>query len=428
MIPKECKRLIEVDFPVAEVSRHSAKEKDARVAHIPKIHIWPAARPTGACRAVLMGLLLPDPCDRRCPEGFKSRARRILATIHRSLEPDDEGLQKALLKFIADFANWDLSTNQTYLQAGRALVKAAHGEDAPLVVDPFAGGGAIPLEALRLGCDAFASDLNSVACLIEKTVLEDIPRNGQSLVDELRRVGAKLKTEAEKELRKYYPADADGSVPITYLWARTVRCESPTCGAEIPLVRSFWLSKKANRPRALRYKVERPKRKIPFVKLEVFEPQSEREIPKGTVSRANATCLCCNVVLPAPRVRAQLSEQRGGADVVLDKEGNRTGGAMLLAVVTLKDDILGRHYRLPNQRDYESVRLAQKAVAKLPDSVVPDEPTPVGGGSGAGRAFSVRKYGMNTWGDLFNARQKLVLAKLIARRGRCTCSAGSAWG
>ena len=124
-------------------------------------------------------------------------------------------------------------------------MKAAHGEEPPLVVDPFAGGGSIPLEALRLGCEAFASDLNPVACLILKVMLEDIPRHGPKLAEELRRVGAEIKRQAEKELADLYPKDPDGATPIAYLWARTVRCESPNCGAEIPLARSFWLCKKA---------------------------------------------------------------------------------------------------------------------------------------------------------------------------------------
>ena len=103
----------------------------------------------------------------------------------------DEELRKGLLWFIGAFANWDMAAHPTYLQVGRNLVRAAHGEETPLVVDPFAGGGSIPLEALRLGCEAFASDLNPVACLILKVMLDDIPRHGPGLADELRRVGAR---------------------------------------------------------------------------------------------------------------------------------------------------------------------------------------------------------------------------------------------
>ena len=183
-------------------------------------------------------------------------------------------------------------------------MKAAHGEEPPLVVDPFAGGGSIPLEALRLGCEAFASDLNPVACLILKVMLEDIPRHGPKLAEELRRVGAEIKEQAEKELADLYPKDPDGATPIAYLWARTVRCESPNCGAEIPLVRSFWLCKKAKRRRALRHRVVRPAGEPPRVEFEVFEPKTEKDVPGGTRQRARRRRASrCGAVLPA-RARA----------------------------------------------------------------------------------------------------------------------------
>jgi adenine-specific DNA methylase len=242
----------------------------------------------------------------------------------------DTDLRAALLRFIGEFADWDNSGNRTYLEIGRGLVKAAHPEEAPLVVDSFAGGGSIPLEALRLGCDAFASDLNPVACLINKVLLEDIPRHGPELAEELRRVGTEVKKAAEHELAKFYPRDTDGARPIAYLWARTVRCEAPNCGAEIPLKRSFWLCKKAERRRALRTKILRPPKGVPHVELEIFTPTSEKEVRGGTVSRAKATCICCNTVLHPDRVRAQLTAQHGGADVVFDAKGKRTGGATLV--------------------------------------------------------------------------------------------------
>ena len=138
------------------------------------------------------------------------------------------------LTFIGDFADWDNSAQPDLPGSRPRAGKAAHPEETPLVVDPFAGGGSIPLEALRLGCDAFASDLNPVACLINKVLLEDIPRHGPELAEELRKVGAEVKKPAEKELAEYYPPDPDGAEPIAYLWARTVRCESPNCGAENP--------------------------------------------------------------------------------------------------------------------------------------------------------------------------------------------------
>ena len=369
---------------------------------------------------MLMALLLPDPCDAACPGDFRKAARQALAKMWHKLGPDNEDLRAALLKFIADFANWDRSSDATYLETARSLVKAAHPEETPSVVDPFAGGGSIPLEALRLGCDAYASDLNPVACLILKVMLEDIPRRGAQLAAELREAGAKVKAAAEKELAEYYPADKDGATPIAYLWARTVRCETPNCGAEIPLVRSFWLSKKANRRRALRHRVVRPHGRPPRLEFEIFEPKNEGEIQPGTVSRAKATCPCCNITLPPERVRAQLAAQRGGADVRFDGEGHRIGGAFLLAVVGLSDDVTGRQYRLASAADYEAVWMAQRRLIKVAKrplasglSPVPDEPTPAGGGSGAGRAFSVQRYGMMQFGDLFSARQKLAMVTLL---------------
>ena len=428
MIPAACKRLAEVDFPIAEVSRHAAREKSIRHGHPSTLHLWWARRPLASSRAVLLALLLPDPCDPHCPADFKGRAREALLAMKtrpsgwNKQVKTDEGLRRALLKFIADFANWDNAANDDYLKTGRALVRAAHPDETPLVVDPFAGGGSIPLEALRLGCETFASDLNPVACLILKVMLEDIPRHGPGLAGELRKAGAEIKAKAEKELADLYPKDPDGATPIAYLWARTVRCESPNCGAEIPLMRSLWLCRKPNRKWALRTAVTRPTDGPPQVAFEIFEPQSEADVAPGTVTRAKATCVCCNAVLPPDRVRSQLSAQKGGADAVFDDAGRRAGGARMTAVVTVKPGERGRHYRLPTPADYAAVRLAQTRVEKLLDDwerggrpglcPVPDEPTPKGGGSGAGRAFSVQRYGMFHWGDLFTARQKAASVEL----------------
>ena len=428
MIPKECKRLAEVDFPIAEVSRHAAREKSIRHGHPSTLHLWWARRPLASSRAVLMALLLPDPCDPHCPEEFKAKARETLLAMRGrasgwdSTVKTDEGLRQVLLKFIADFANWDNCAKSEYLEAGRGLVKAAHTGETPLVVDPFAGGGSIPLEALRLGCETFASDLNPVACLILKVMLEDIPRHGPGLADELRKVGAEIKAQAEKELADLYPRDPDGSTPIAYLWARTVNCEAPNCGAEIPLMRSMWLCKKPKRKRALRPNVVRDDDVLPWVEFEIFEPKAEREVADGTVSRARATCLCCRVVLPPDRVRAQLASHHGGADAVFDDHGNRTGGARMTAVVTLKPGQQGRHYRLPTDADYAAVRLAQEWVANLLEEwesngrtglcPVPDEPTPT---KDTHRAIGSQMplYNIATFGDLFTGRQKVTLVKLL---------------
>jgi putative DNA methylase len=386
-----------------------------------------------------MALLLPDPCDVHCPGEFREGARQLLTPMPNcGAAGSNKELRDALLKFIADFANWDNSAKPAYLECACGLVKAAHGEEPPLVVDPFAGGGSIPLEALRIGCDAFASDLNPVACLILKVLLEDIPRHGPKLAEELRIVGKQIKEEAEKDLAEFYPPDPDGARPIAYLWARTVRCEAVGCGAEIPLMRSFWLCKKANRRRALRLvpvaPVSSPAKGVGaednaatdlnalasgkgILRFEIYEPKSESDVRGGTVTRGNATCPCCSAVLPVARVRAQLAAERGGADVEFGGQGVREGGARLVAVITAEEDATGREYRLPIGRDYEAVLKAERALAndsskprKVARSVAPDEPFP----QGDTRAFTPSIYGVQTWGDLFTKRQKLAISRLAS--------------
>jgi adenine-specific DNA methylase len=364
---------------------------------------------------MLLALLLPDPCDPHCPCDFKSKAREILRPIPGSVGKTDDELRDALLRFIGDFADWDHSAHATFLEAGRALVKAAHPAETPVVVDPFAGGGSIPLEALRLGCDTIASDINPVACLILKTMLEDIPRHGQGLADELRRVGMEIKSAAEQELAQLYPSDVDGARPIAYLWARTVQCEAPNCGAELPLIRSYWLSKKPIRRRALRSRIVRPRGQAPRIEFEIFEPSTEKEVPAGTVIRARARCLACGAILSPDRVRAQLSAQRGGTDVLFDAMKHRSGGARMLAVVTLRKNMAGRHYRLPTDEDLGAVRRAHDALSQLSATnlanglpVVPNEAV-VQQRVAKNSPFRFHLYGCDTFGALCTARQKVAL-------------------
>jgi putative DNA methylase len=419
-IPRECKRLAEVDFPIAEVSRHAAREKSIRHGHPSTLHLWWARRPLASSRAMLLALLLPDPCDPQCPPGFLDLARAALPRTLFVVGPTNDDLREALLKFIGAFANWDRSTDPVYLTAARNLVRAAHGVEPPLVVDPFAGGGSIPLESLRIGCETFASDLNPVACLILRVLLEEIPRDGPRLGAQLRKIGGAIKQQVERELSEFYPPDPDGARPIAYLWARTALCESPNCGAEIPLARSFWLSKTPGKRLALKPQLELSKGESPSISFEIITPETVQQEHLGTVSRAKATCIACGATLPPERVRNQLRASRGGCDVIFDVAGRRIGGATLLAVVTLNDKPGGRRYRLPIPADYHAVWRAGKArevlrSSKLENGLwsIPDEPTPLGGGSGAGRAFSTRIYGMTSWGDLFTARQQVALAAIV---------------
>ncbi len=443
------KRLIEVDLPIKRISAHARREKSIRHGHISTLHIWWARRPLAACRAVICAALWPDPADPLCPQAFRDAASRIVTEFARkacgqgkigtpnlagtcseesrqrwevmagvrgpSTPPFDSKdpahlnvLRFALLDFIADFANWDNSTVPEYLETARALTQSAHealgGEPGtrPLVVDPFAGGGSIPLEALRVGADAFASDLNPVAVLLNKVVLEYIPKYGQRLADEVRKWGKWIKEQAEKELARFYPRDPDGATPIAYLWARTITCEGPGCGAEVPLIRSLWLAKKGKRSVALRL-VPRPKLKR--VDFEIVENAKAKEVGEGTVRRGSATCPVCAFTTPVASVRRQLSERHGGA-----------ADARLFCVVTTRAREQGRIYRLPTECDREVVASAIKRLKHLQRSdlgslsFVPNErinTTEI-------RRVTVPIYGVETWGLLFSPRQALTLGTLAA--------------
>ncbi|MCL6479532.1 MAG: DUF1156 domain-containing protein [Peptococcaceae bacterium] len=424
------KRLIEVDLPIKRISAHARREKSIRHGHISTLHIWWARRPLAACRAVICAALWPDPADPLCPDSFRETARALMkkwAKEHLGLvgvesyrrfigfqkDPSklekNEELRRALLDFIADFANWDNSTRTEYLETSRALTQAAHEAlggvpgTRPLVVDPFAGGGSIPLEALRVGADAFASDLNPVAVLLNKVVLEYIPQYGQRLAEEVRKWGNWIKKEAEKELAEFYPNDPDGATPIAYLWARTINCEGPGCGTQIPLLRSLWLAKKSEGSIALRIVPNLTEKRVDF---EIIQDAKIKDVGEGTIRRGSATCPVCGYTTSVASVRRQLKEYRGGA---VD--------ARLISV--RRDDPITRErgYRLATNNDIKAYRKAtlelerRKAAHTGQLSLVPDEHTPSNDGHRA--VGSPVIYGMETWGDLFTPRQALTLSTFV---------------
>lgn len=444
------RRLIEVDLPIKRISKHARKEKTIRHGHISTLHIWWARRPLAACRAVICAALWPDPLDAFCPEAFREVARQQMGHwakehlgksspesyqrfigLRTNLEKlnDNSELRGALLDFIADFASWDNSTVREYLDTSRALTQAAHEAlggalgTRPLVVDPFAGGGSIPLEALRVGADAFASDLNPIPVLLNKVVLEYIPKYGQRLADEVRKWGEWIKGEAEREMTKFYPKDADGATPIAYLWARTVHCEGPGCGAEVPLIRSLWLAKKANRSIALKLVPNLQAKRVDFeiivkqrdgwanqanTQVKIDNPQFD-----GPVKRGSATCPCCGYTTPVTRVRAQLKARRGG-----------TNDSRLMCVVNTKPNEVGRHYRIATARDESVAHSAELELERRKKghngelSLVPNEATPSADSHRA--VASVTLYGLDTWADIFTPRQALALTTLVRLIGQAS--------
>lgn len=387
MIPKECKRLAEVDFALSAVNDACVEENNRKTrvdsGHISLLHAWWARRPLASCRSLLLTLLLPDPCDPLCPAEFKTAARKALQH-YRKVGPKDTDLQKALLAFVAEIANWDIVRVAGYVSTARELVKAAHGA-VPHVLDPFSGGGSIPLEAQRLGCEVTASDVNPVAWLLLKIALEWCGRNGTELANLFEEWAEWTIKEAERRLREYYPADAQGRKPLAYLWARTVQCEAAGCGARIPLIRNLWLSQAKGRKKAIRIVYPRGSLEP---RIEVFTPSSDKEIERGTVAGNNATCPKCHIVTPRERVQAQLRDKRGGAD-----------DAILLAVVWRNTSGRGKDYSTPTPED---LRAFSNACSRAKDirfemAGFPQNDT---------RAFPPSPYGIKTWADVLAPRQR----------------------
>ncbi|MCG0276508.1 MAG: DUF1156 domain-containing protein [Thermosediminibacteraceae bacterium] len=385
------KAFIETTFPVKNVSEQSAREKNIRHGHISTLHIWWARRPLAASRATIYAALTPEPKD------------------------EVERISRA--GFISELAKWENSLEPYYIERARKEILDANNGNPPRVLDPFAGGGAIPLEALRLGCETYASDLNPVAVLIEKATLEfprkygrlekrkiktpmgEVEQEVNPLLEDVKRWGEWVLEEARKEIGRFYPTDPDGGIPVGYIWARTVKCQNPTCGAEIPLMRQTWLAKKEKKKVALRIV---PKGKV--VEFEIVEGEKiDFDPEEGTVARAKAVCPCCGSGLTDNEVRKQFQEGKASQRMV--------------AVVLHHPDRQGKIYRLATEEDMKVFRDAEIYLVQKREELwdkwgfepVPDEATPKGGGSGAERAFSVYSWGMTTWGDLFNPRQKLAL-------------------
>lgn len=400
-------RLIEADLPIRKISYFASREKSIRHGHISTFHIWWARRPLGACRAVLLAALWPDPASPLCPAVFKEMAARQMEAFRdrRGGKPrkwdDGKELREALLDFIADFANWENSNTRDFLETARSLVQVAHESlggipgTKPLVVDPFAGGGAIPFEALRIGADAFGSDLNPVALLQNKVLLEYVPKFGSRLTSEVRKWGEVVSAELEKRTSSYYPRGSASGPPVAFIWARQVRCTGPGCGAEIPLMRSLVLAKRGRSSVVLRLLPNKSKKRVDF---EIIEASGGAAAGEGTVRRGSATCPVCSYTTPVSSVREQLIEQRGGA------------ATARLVCVVVRSESGGKSYRLPIKDDEVALARAQTTLREFEASGdVPDETLPVMSG-----VFNVPLYGMSRWSYLFAPRQLLAICTLSA--------------
>jgi putative DNA methylase len=383
------KKLIEVALPLEAINAANVVEKAPRPGHPSSFHLWWARRPLAACRAVLFASLVDDPSSH--PEQFPT-------------DEAQEAERQRLFKIIEDLVKWENSNSETVLNAARKeILKSANGNPPP-ILDPFCGGGSIPLEAQRLGLEAHASDLNPVAVLITKALIEIPPKfagrppvnpesrkkldhtkswhEARGLAEDVRYYGQWMRDEAEKRIGYLYPkvklpkeyGSSDATV-IAWLWARTVKCPNPACGAQMPLVRSFWLSTKAGRKAWVAPSADQ-KHKI--VRFEVKAGNGSP--PEGTKQRGKSRCLLCFATI---------------SDAALREQATRQGiEAQLMAVVA--EGSSGRIYLSP---DVDAI-----GTPKVPKADWLARPL-----SDNARWFSPPGYGLKTFRDLFTSRQLVAL-------------------
>ncbi|MEW6111706.1 MAG: DUF1156 domain-containing protein [Acidobacteriota bacterium] len=387
------KKLIEVALPLEAINLASAKEKSIRHGHPSTLHLWWARRPLAACRAVLFASLVDDPSSH--PDQFPT-------------EEAQEQERARLFKIIEDLVLWENSDNEEILEVARAeILKSTKGHPPP-VYDPFCGGGSIPLEAQRLGLEAHGSDLNPVAVLITKALIEIPPKfagkppvnpdsrrnaairtwhGAEGLTGDVQYYGKWMRDEAEKRIGHLYPKvdlpkeyGGGKATVIAWLWARTVKCPNPACGALMPLVRSFALSTKKGKEAWVEPTVERHRSRPATIQFEVKAGKGEP--PEGTVNRRGARCIVCDTPVPFDHIRTE------------GKAGRMS--AQLMAIVT--DGQRSRNYLSPTS--------GHEAVAKearpqnVPQTDLPDKAL----------GFRVQVYGMTKHRDLFTPRQLVALA------------------
>jgi adenine-specific DNA methylase len=371
------RRLIEEELPLKQVNAESAREKSLRHGHISTMHLWWAPRPLSMSRAVVLGTLLPDPGDRAA--------------------------RKKILNLIAQASPFEEATNPWRIEPLRKLLVEAYPDSPPKVLDCFAGRGSIPLEALRLGCDTTAVDLNPVAHLIEKCVLEYPQRFGQldensenQLAVDFVKWAGWVRKRIEPKLAKAFLPGPSGRPPAVYFWARTMTCPNPACQAHIPLLSSFWLANSSRRKAWV--EIAGKPGKVTLTVLQGDQPPSNRKMADGTVKSSSVTCPGCGTSVPAKAVR---------------EYAKKTGFGLLLYAV-LDIDGASRTYRQPMHVEVEQIEgLVTEMLGDLPETPDGTSPLPDEGITKSQfRTLRSLVYGIDTFRGLFNDRQLYVLGSM----------------
>lgn len=376
------RKLIEVALPLEVINKESGREKSIRHGHPSTLHLYWARRPLATARAVLFAQLVDDPSSN--PEKF----------------PDEQAQRQErerLHELIGRLVVWENIQDEKLLKEAYQEISASTGGNPPPVLDPFAGGGTIPLEAQRLGLEAHASDLNPVSVLINKALIE-LPvqfRNEkpvfpgladsqfrtwtgvEGLAADVRAYGTWLRDEAQKNIGGLYPS-MNGETVIAWMWARTVTCPNPACGATAPLVNSFTVSSKRNHPVHLRPVVAEKE-----VHFEI--ETTAKATVAGTVNRAGGVCLVCQAPIPLAVIRQEGKKRRLGRQLLcVVTEGNR-------------------------QRNYRVADTVQIEAADVDDpGVVLGTPLPK-----RALGFRIQAYGLESQDDFYSPRQRLMLSEIV---------------
>lgn len=389
------RKLIEVALPLEEINRESVREGFIYKGNPSAVHKWWAQRPLAAARAVLFAQLVDDPSAH--PDRFPTYQAQ-------------EAERERLLEIIKRLAVWENRNNEGLLKEAQKEISDSCNGDPPAVFDMFAGGGSIPMEAQRLGLKAYASDVNPVAALINKALIEIPPRfigqppvfpgaagqetywpRTKGLAEDIRRYGRWIRDQAEASIGHLYPKamTPDGrEVPvIAWLWARTVQCPNPACGVQMPLIRSRWLSKKKGKEAYAVVKCDEAGGVTVQDNHVIFDvgygpADAPLKGSDGTVSRNGASCVVCNSAVALTYIR---SEGKAGRI-----------GTQLMAIAAEEER---RRVYFPPDAEHQKIADVPRP-DDIPDTNLPDQAP----------GFRVQGYGMTRHADLFTNRQLTAIS------------------
>ena len=389
------KKLIEVALPLEAINKESSREKSIRHGHPSTLHLWWARRPLAAARAVIWASLVDDPSAH--PDKFPT-------------DEDQIRERNRLFKLLEQLVIWENSNNKELLEeAYEEVLKSTNGQP-PAILDPFAGGGTIPMEGQRLGLTAYAHDLNPVAVMINKATIEIPSRfsgnapinpsarekigteNGYErcagLAEDVNYYGERMREMAYKELGHMYPKvkiskeqGGGEATPIAWIWAHTVKCPNPACGCEMPLAKGFTLSKKKGNEAYVEPVFDYEKKKISYtIRLKGGKPDNEPKMARG----ANFRCIMCGETTTPDYVKEEALAGRMGSTMLgIIAEGNRK-----------------RVFAAPSEEQI------------LAANVDKPEEYPTGQLSDDRRALWTPLYGLDTFDKLFTNRQLTTMTTL----------------